>query len=624
MNAPSFLCSVTDPLYELVHGDCAPSFLAALHQALSHHPAPAAPEPTGRDARLTARLRRLTRALPPARELFRSPAQLAALIAWSAAAEPALCMTLINHSILGLGSLISLAPDHSPLRKQFESLETARAKCSYLVTEIGQSNSHLATRTVAEFDVTTREFILTTPDQGAAKFSSTAAHGIPRVGVALARLTVEGKDCGVFPFLVELSDASGPLPGVKMTGPVELGALPLDYAYVCFTGVRLPWEHWLRDDATISEDGAFHEPLGTADRRLARTLCVGQALWATLPAAAAALARQAGVGAVRYARRRRTQGRLAPGTPLLNYRSQQHAVLGAMADAFALTCAAAGALELWAASRSPQRQDSSDGTDLMGFAPWSAVSRPLSAYKAHSIREAARVTALCQRHCGFAGFLDANRLASYRGFLESFEPAGGDSQLICYDLGRALADEATAPSPDDVRPLPPLQDPRWWPTLLRRHTQELARRLTTRRDAFAAAGHHAKDSFAVWNPLLDEAAELGSAYAARLAADDVTRTLTAITDPETRSRLEPLAALHGALAARRHAGSLLAAGTLAPADLDELPQVTDLLCDAVLPHLRWLEDAFALPSDVVLAPLGAEDYSQALAQTLTWKHGAMS
>ncbi|MFD7019106.1 acyl-CoA dehydrogenase [Streptomyces sp. NPDC059928] len=624
MNAPSFPCSVTDPLYELVHGDCAPSFLAALHQALSHHPAPAAPQPTGRDARLTARLRRLTRALPPARELFRSPAQLAALIAWSAAAEPALCMTVINHSVLGLGSLISLAPEHGPLRAQFESLETARAKCSYLVTEIGQSNSHLATRTVAEFDVQTREFILTTPDQGAVKFSSTAAHGIPRVGVALARLTVEGKDCGVFPFLVELSDASGPLPGVRMTGPVELGALPLDYAYVCFTGVRLPWEHWLRDDATISEDGAFHDPLGSADRRLARTLCVGQALWATLPAAAAALARQAGVGAVRYARRRRTQGRLAPGTPLLDYRSQQHAVLGAMADAFALTCAAAGALELWAASRSPQRQSTSDGTDLMGFAPWSAVSRPLSAYKAHSIREAARITALCQRHCGFAGFLDSNRLTSYRGFLDAFEPAGGDSQLICYDLGRALADEATAPSSDDVAPLPSLQDPRWWPMLLRRHTQELARRLTTRRDAFAAAGHHAKDSFAVWNPLLDEAAELGSAHAALLAADDVTRTLSAITDPETRSRLEPLAALHGALAARRHVGSLLAAGTLAPTVLDELPQVTDLLCDAVLPHLRWLEDAFALPSDVVRAPLGAEDYGQALAQTLTWKHGVMS
>lgn len=613
---------VSHPLHSLLHGACPPTFLAALHQALRHDPAPVGADPSGRDAHLTRRLRRLAESLPTAREMFRTPAQLAALIAWSAAAEPALCMTLINHTILGLGSMVHLAPDHTPLDKKFEQLESVQAKCSYLITEVGQSNSHLATRTRAVFDPHTREFVLTTPDPEAVKFSSVAAHGIPRTGVALARLMVAGGDCGVFPFVVDLSDESGLLPGVEMTGPVELSALPLDYAQVRFDGIRLPWEHWLRDDATLSADGVFHDPLGSPDRRLQRTLCVGQGLWGTLPAAAAALARQAGVLAVRYARTRRTQGRLAPGTALLEYRSHQHAVLGALADAFALTCSAANALELWTTSLSTTTENSPADSDTMAFAPWSAVSRPLSAYKAHSTREAARVVALCQRHCGFAGLLDTNRLAAYRGFLQAFDPAGGDNQLIFYDLGRALVEEP--PPPAEATSVPSPRDSQWWEQLMLRHTGRLAHRLARRRDESAAAGHHPKDSFAVWNPLLDEAAELGTAYAAHLAAKDVVRVLASLSDVRTRTALEPLAALHGVLAAHRHAGSLLAAGTLVSGDLDALARLTDELCDAVLPHLSWLEDAFALPPGIAAAPLGAEDYGDALSRTLNWKRGTPS
>ncbi|MFJ8387754.1 acyl-CoA dehydrogenase [Streptomyces sp. NPDC094438] len=617
--------SVPTPLHALVHGACPPPFVESLHQALSHDPAPVGADPAGRDAHLTLRLRRLSENLPSARHMLQAPEQLAALIAWTAAAEPALCMTLINHTLLGLGSMTRLAPDHAPLEKKLDQLESARAKCSYLITEIGQSNSHLATRTRAVFDPRTREFVLTTPDPEAAKFSSVAAHGVPRTGVVLARLIVEGNDCGVFPFVADLSDESGLLPGVEMTGPVELSALPLDYALVRFNGVRLPWEHWLRDDATLAPDGVFHDPLGSTDRRLQRTLCVGQGLWGTLPGAAAALARQAAVLAARYARGRRTQGRLAPGTPLLEYRSQQHAVLGAMADAFALTCAAAHALDLWTTSLSGTPEGGpTEGGDAMAFAPWTAVNRPLSAYKAHSIREADRIVTLCQRHCGFAGLLDTNRLAAYHGFLHAFDPAGGDSQLIYYDLGRALADDVSGPAPAATKPLPSPQHPQWWPDLMLRHTDRLAHRLKGRCDTLAAAGHHSQGSFAVWNPLLDEAAELGAAHAARLAADDVIRALTAVTDAGTRTALEPLAALHGVLAARRHAGSLIAAGTLAPTDLDALSEITDRLCDAVLPHLPWLEDAFAFPPDVVRAPLGAENYGEALDRTLNWKHGATS
>ncbi|MBC3839720.1 hypothetical protein GXW82_04200 [Streptacidiphilus sp. 4-A2] len=87
----------------------------------------------------------------------------------------------------------------------------------------------------------------------------------------------------MFSFLVDLNGADGPLPGVQVSGVMELGALPLDYAQVRFHRVRLPFERWLRDSARIDGDGRFHDPLGSPDLRLRRTLCVGQALWGRCP-----------------------------------------------------------------------------------------------------------------------------------------------------------------------------------------------------------------------------------------------------------------------------------------------------------------------------------------------------
>lgn len=610
-------------LARLVHGPCPSSFLDVLEAALSADPMPVVPDPLGREKHIARRLRRLGKVLPTAREMFEQPELPAALLAWAAVAEPALCMTLVGHQLLGLGSMVHLQPEPDALKDQIEAVQTGRSRCAYLITEVGRSNSHLATRTRAEFDPATREFVLVTPDTGAAKFSNVAADGVPLTVVPLARVIVNGADCGVFSFVVDLTDGTGPLPGVEMSTPIELGALPLDYAQVRFHGLRLPFERWLRDNATIDEQGRFHDPLGSTDARLQRTLCVGMGLWGTLPSAAAAVSRQSAVLAVRYARRRSTEGRLAQGTPLIRYRTQQHGVLGAMADAFALTCAAQQARTIWATSLAQHPGGGpSDEDGTMTFAPWSAVSRPLSAYKAHTVREAARITAVCQRHCGFAGHLDINKIAAYHSFHYAFDAAGGDIQLIYYDLGRALAGEADSSVPPATPPaVPSPTDAAWWPTVIRAHEQRLAHRLHRRR---AERVRRDPDDFDVWNPLLADAGELGEVYAARLAAEDVHRVLASVHAPFLKTVLEPLAALHGVLSARRRAGSLLGAESLRPRDLEQLSEHADRLCDQLMPHLPFLEEAFAYPHSVVAAPLGAPDYDDSLAGALSWLCGGAS
>lgn len=607
--------SARSELDRIINGPCDRAFLEELRVALV--PADEPEEPSV--AAPVRRLRRLARLLPPARDLYREPAKLAALQAWAGVADPALSMAALIHYQLCLGSLVMLGPDPDPdrLKNVFEALETGRVKGCYLITEVGSANSHLATRTEAAWDPRTGDFVLHTPDPGAAKFGSTGPSGGAQIAVVLARLTVRGTDCGVFAFAVDLTDERGaPLPGVEMSSALKTGTLPLDHAQVRFNRLRLPAERWLSDSARIDEYGTFHDPLGTPQRRLQRTLCVGQSLWGTLPSAAAAVSRQSALLALRYARHRPTQGRLAPGVPLLEYRTQQHAVLGAFADAFALTCAAGRARELWAASMRQETQgtvgDSATAGDAMSFGPWAAVSRPLAAYKAHAVRTAARVVGDCQDHCGFSGHLDVNRLPGYHGFFRAFEAAGGDCKLILFDLGRALAAEEP-PAPGELPGEGGGVD--WWAVVCRARERALAQELKERQESLVGS------DFDRWNPLLGRAGELGEAYAERLAAEDTARVLAGVRDPQLRATLEPLAALHGVLAARRRAGSLLACGVLDREQVAGLPEAADRLCDALLPRLPLLEEAFGHPQEVVAAPLGEPDYHQALAGALRWRTG---
>ncbi|WP_155057502.1 acyl-CoA dehydrogenase family protein [Streptomyces blattellae] len=609
---PASLSSAArDELHQLLYGPCEPSFPSALHKALADGARPDVPEAgTSRGGHLLRRLGALGEVLPPGHDPFADPARLAAAHAWAAVADPPLCLAALVHYVLCLGSLARLSDEPGRLAPEMAALRSGRAKGVYLITEVGQANSHLATRTRADFDPAGGGFVLHTPDPLAAKFAGAGTLDVPQTGVVLARLFTSGADRGVFAFVVALTGDEGLRPGIEVSSPLRLGALPLDYVQVRFHRVRVPYVHWLSDGARIGGDGTFHDPAGSHEVRLQRTLRVGQGLWASMPAIAAATSRQSAAQAVNYARQRRTQGRLAPGVPLLAYRAQQRVVLGGLADAFALTCAARGAREVWTESLSAPAE--SEGGAAMGFTPWAAVSRPLAAYKAVAVRMAARVTADCQRRCGFSGHLDVNRLAAYLGFHHAFEAAGGDSQLILYDIGRALVEQGPVAAVPPPAADPPVTSPRWWPAVLRRHQEVLTRRLARRRDAGAAS------PFDVWNPLLEEAGLLGETYATRLVAGDLARTLDGTRDAALAEILEPLAALHGVTAAHRWSGPLLTVGTLRPEDVEALPAVADRLCDAVLPHLPLLTEVFAHPGDIAAAPLAATDYNTALDATLTW------
>lgn len=227
--------------------------------------------------------------------------------------------------------------------------------------------------------------------------------------------------------------------------------------------------------------------------------------------------------------------------PPITRRTHQHALIGALAEAFALVCAAGTALETLHGTTDPAHTPSparaggvpSTTTDL-GTAPWAAVDRPLALLKAISTESAARVAGGCQRHCGLAGFLGPDRIHDRRGSADAFTVAGGDNHLVFLDAGReaVTSTEPIDPPGSDLHGVPLTDDAEtsdWWPRVAHTYQQALTRDVRRRLESRDAAGATALDP---WDPLLPRTREPGEAVASAMLARCVVRTL-----PEAADRL---------------------------------------------------------------------------------------
>ncbi|MFD5467513.1 hypothetical protein ACFWIQ_32545 [Kitasatospora sp. NPDC127059] len=566
------------------------------------------PSSAVRDTGAHQRLARLAAQLPPAADVVADAELLAALGEATALADPSLYQTFLSHYILCVGSITLLGGAAEDLA---DGLAHARTKGSFMVTEIGDAASHLRIRTEARFDPRRRTFALCTPDDRAAKFSSVAATGLPQQAVVCARLLTADGDGGVFSFLTDITGADGrTVPGVSVSGPVAIDALPLPYGFVRFESVDIPYDRWLADGASIDAAGVLHDPRGGSDARLQRTLGCGQALWATLPSAMAGLAGRSAAMAWRFSANRRSHGRLAPGRPVLDYSTQRHAVIGALASAFTLRCGARTALSEWEALRDREQPDGPGGA--MTFAPWAAVDRALALRKVFSTRAVATMIDSLQHRCGVSGFFADNRLSDYLGLARAFDNAGGDNTLILLDTGRALAEEYAGSgrrrhaSPAD---LPAPTDTGWWPTVVAALQDRLACDLALSWSLRHRAGLR---DLELWNPLLEDALQTGEVHACRLAADAASASVTGGAPSWAVPGAADLAALDGLCQARRLSGPLLASGVLTPADVRSLPEAVDTLCDRLSPTLADIAAALDPGAPIARGGLDEGDYAAGL------------
>ncbi|WP_280267313.1 acyl-CoA dehydrogenase [Nocardia wallacei] len=533
-----------------------------------------------------ARARAAGRAAPPAAELLADPPALSALLGRAAVADPDLFHVLLVHYTLVLAPMVAAGDPGQWLSDRRRELETMTCFGAALLTEGERSNSHLHPRTEARFDPLAREFLLHTPDDDAVKFPNSTGHPeIAKTAAVYAQLIVDGAECGTYVFVVPVRGADGaPTTGVEITPAPDTSALPCDFASVRFRHKRIPLDSWLAAGASIDADGVLHDPSGSTAARLTRTMSgVAPQVWRGVIAGCAATARASARILYRRNANRLTMGRLAPEAPLLRYRTQQEALLEALATAHVLAVVSRHAAG--GDNSAPARAQEAT------WAPWTAVDHELPLFKAMATRAALDTIGMCREHCGANGFVTTDRLNAYHGFVHSYCCAGGENGLILLDTAQAMADpelyRPPHPEPDPVTAAD-LAVPEAGARLARMAERYLHHRLIT---SLAEARCGGADEFTAWNDNLALARAAATAHLDRLITELLVREYASAA-PAVGALLR----LYLLSWVERRAG-VLADQRLTPSHLyDHLYRHRRALCDELLPRLPDLVADNEFPS----------------------------
>ncbi len=305
----------------------------------------------------------------------------------------------------------------------------------FAMTETGHGSNVQALRTVASYDPSSGEFVLTTPDDQARKdyIGNAALHA--RVAVVFAQLETAGQSHGVHAFVVPIRDEAGkPLPGVRIEDDgLKLGLNGVDNGRLWFDGLRVPREALLDRFASVAEDGTYSSPIDNPSRRFFTTLgtlvqgrvCVGGA---GINAAKVAL-----TIAVKYAARRRQfetgQGDDAEEQLLLDYGMHQRRLFPLLARTYALHFAQeVVALQL----HDVFSNDAGDEKARRELESRAAGTKVLGTW------HATRAIQECREACGGAGYLAVNRFAALKADTDVFTTFEGDNHVLLQLVAKGL------------------------------------------------------------------------------------------------------------------------------------------------------------------------------------------
>lgn len=579
-------------LETLIHGENA-DHRRALSKILREAPFSAATAPHDREEmqrRIYDQLRALNRWAGSGSALIQDRKRLFATLAFAASVSPSLFHVAQAHYGVCLSTIKSLGSPSEQLDEIIAVLDQMKSVAAILITEVGVGCSHLAVATRAVYEPKSNEFILNTPDKAACKImANVALAGVAKTGVVYAQLSCGGKNHGLFPFVVQIRDDDQACAGVQIKSLPGDSVLGMDYSVVSFENVRIPRANWLRDTATIDDEGQLVDPLGSVDRRLVRSLGAGANASTATAVGAAAVARACIWTALRYAGQRRTMGQLGAGRYILEFSNQQNLLFGALAETYVISNLARDLVD--GAETEPMGSS-------MATAPWAAINRKAALTKAVAVGGAAEAIQSCRRVCGAHGSLADNRFRNYEDLVVAYASAGGDNQLILIEIGRDLASKPCLISGDTELPAG-LNDAASLRQLAAFEERRQYDRVT---DGLEPASLSSEDLFATWNPRLPAAIDLARTHGRRLALE---RFLDyALSTPEDKETVDALATIYAVNAFGRSLSSQLQDRTLAKS------------FQIVMRSRDRLLDAFDLSPAMIQAPMAQDDYVSAYVEGL--------
>ena len=542
-----------------------------------------------------ARLRLVNDTLADPLALAADPARLSSLHEWVGVADGGLATVAGIHYNLFLGSVLD--HDQEP-RRDLDAVTSMRSTGVFLCTEVGHGNDAPNLETTALFDPATGGFTLHTPSARAQKYMpNTSAIGGPKTAVVAARLIAQGADRGVFLFLVPLSDAGGPLPGIQVTALPERTGNPVDHCLTSFNQVRLPPGALLEAaHGRLAPDGTVTSDLGNPRKRFLRSIARVTAGKLCMSGCGVGVTRAALAIAVRYAHHRHVGGaKQGEVLPVIAHRSHHAPLVGALATAYAMTFWHRETIRAWQEHTEQDRE---------------RVEREIAVAKGWITWRAREITTEARERCGARGLFPHNGIALFPQNLDGAITAEGDNVAIWVKAAaEMLFDQPTTPT--GVIPAQTLRGEGTATGTLRALLAAAQGIWSARARVRLRAGAY-PDGQARWNATCLPALEAVGAYASGRAADAFLNAVARTDDPRARRLLDELCRLFLLQQLKPHTGDLLAAGHITADWVDHLPDATEQSITALAPHMPTLVDAFRLPETYLASvPIANPTYQDA-------------
>ena len=487
---------------------------------------------------------------------------------------------------------------------------------SFAMTETGHGSNVRDLETVAVYDATSDELVVSTPHDLARKdyIGNAAVHG--RLAVVFARLILDETDHGVNAVLVPIRDEAGSvLPGVRIEDNGGKGGLNgVDNGRIWFDAVRVPRSALLNRFGDINDRGEYVSDIPDPDRRfftMIGTLVGGRI---GVGAAAVNVAKSALTIAVRYAHRRRQFGPDGGAeTLLIDYPIHQERLIPRLAATYAYHFAYEALIEDFAAGTEDPRRVEARAAGLKAFASWHAID---------TIQTAREAT-------GGQGYLAENRLTAMRADADIFATYEGDNTVLAQLVAKGLLSEfrqqfesmgtaglvryvlrqtggAIAESNPVLRSATDadqLTQAAWQIDQLRwrevHQIEALGKRIRRRIESGV-------EPFAAFTHVQSHAVAAASSHIDRLVLEAFIAAVEHVKDVQVRDSLDRLRALHGLAAIRGDLAWFQEHNHLSAASSRAIRKTYNRLIRDVAADSLALVDAFAIPDQILGAPIATQ------------------
>ena len=530
-------------------------------------------------------------------------------------------------SILQLGT----AHHHEAYLARIGSLELPGC---YGMTETGHGSNVRDLETVARYDADAGEFVVHTPSPDAKKdwIGNAALHG--RMATVFAQLEVGGTPHGVHAFVVPIRDGDGqPLPGVTITDRDDkVGLNGVDNGTLSFHDVRIPRGNLLNRFGEVTPEGVYSSPIPSSGRRFFTMLGTLVAGRVSVAAASVSAAKTALTVAIRYGDRRRQFGPFgSEEAPILDYRVHQRLLLPRLATTYGLHFAVRDLIRRYTTggevTKAAEGSESEGRPD--GGTPDRAVEVDAAGLKAYASASAVATIQACREACGGQGYLAANRLGVLRNDVDAFTTFEGANpvllQLVAKGLLSGYGDELgdlrlwgmlrhvaeragvrlTEMNPVVTRRTDEdhLRDPEFHVAAFRYREDRLLTSAARRLRDLLEDGVH---SFDAMNRTQDHLVTLAHSHVERLVLERFRHAVVRAPTPGLSEALDGLATLYALATMETNRAWYLESGYMEPAKTRAIRWLVNELCSEIREQAVFLVDGFAIPDEVLRAPIAPE------------------